>query len=259
MARDLSEKFAGQKLGLALGGGGARGVAHIGALKAFGEHNINFDFIAGTSVGSIVGACVAAEVSWEEMYQAILDIGLFDFLKWKRWELGYDSSTIAAFLESIIGKKNFNELVLPFSAIATNVNTARQKVFHEGDVSKAVRASCSIPGIFIPIKEDGAVFVDGGVVNNIPSNVARAMGADVVFAIDLNGELPETEIEGKLIETLYAVFNIMVRNNSRLGYDDADYVIVPKLKKYTFNKIDKAEEIFALGYQAVNERLAEIE
>ncbi|MFP4456927.1 MAG: patatin-like phospholipase family protein [Clostridia bacterium] len=257
MAKDLSKKVAGKKLGLALGGGAARGAAHLGALKAFKEYNISFDFIAGTSVGSIIGACLAAGLDWEEMKRAVDKLELPDLLKWKKWEIGYDSSAIADFLETLIGKKDFEKLKVPFAAVATDVKYAKERIFKQGSVSKAVQASCTVPGIFVPVKEDGTVLVDGGVVNNVPANVVRDMGAEIVFAIDLNGELPEVELEGKLIETLYAVFNIMVRNNSQLGYHNSDHVIIPKLEEYPFHKLDEADEMFELGYKATKEKLEE--
>jgi NTE family protein len=258
MAKDLSKQFEGKKVGLALGGGAARGAAHIGALKAFEEYNLKFDIIAGTSVGSIVGACIAAGINWREMEKAVEDLKIPDLLKWKKWEIGYDSSTIATFLEKIIGKKTFEELNLPFAAVATDVKHAKEKIFKSGNVLKAVQTSCTVPGVFVPVKENGTILVDGGVVNNVPSNIVKEMGADVVFAIDLNGELPDIELEGKLIETLYAVFNIMVRNNSQLGYHNADYVIVPKLEEYPYHKIDKAKEMQKLGYEATIKILEEI-
>lgn len=258
MTKDLSEKFANKKLGLALSGGAARGSAHIGALKALREYNLSFDFISGTSVGSIIGACMAAGLGLEEMKKAAYNLELPDILKWKKWDIGYDSSAIADFLEKLIGEKSFDELDVPFAAVAADVKYAKERIFKEGSVLKAVQASCTVPGVFVPVKENGTVLVDGGVVNNLPANVVKNMGADVIFAVDLNGELPQMEIEGELIETLFAVFNIMVKNNSQLGYHDADYVIVPKLEEYPYYKFDKAEEMFELGYKAAKEKLDEI-
>jgi NTE family protein len=258
LAKDLSWKYKGKKLGLALGGGAARGVAHIGALKAFEEYGLEFDFIAGTSVGSLVGACYAAGVNWQEMYDAVEELKIPDLLKWKKWHIGYDSITIAEFLEDLIGSKDFSDLTIPFAAIATSVKKAEERIFKQGDVSLAVRASCSVPGIFVPLDIDSDIIVDGGVLNNVPSNVVKDMGADIVFAIDLNGELPDIEVEGKLLETLYAVFNIMVRNNSQLGYHDADHVIVPCLSNYPYHSIKKADEMFEKGYEATKELLESI-
>ncbi len=258
MPKDLSKAFEGKKLGLALGGGAARGVAHLGALKAFEEYGLEFDLIAGTSVGSLVGACYAAGVHWKDMYDAVKGMKVSDLLNWKKWHIGYDSITIAEFLEDIMGKKNFENLDKPFKAVAVSVKKAEEKIFAKGDVSLAVRASCTVPGVFVPIELEDDVIVDGGVLNNVPSNVVRDMGADVIFAIDLNGELPDIEVEGKLLETLYAVFNIMVRNNSQLGYHDADHVIAPCLSNYPYHSIKKAEEMFERGYEATIELLEQI-
>ncbi len=258
MVKDLSKKFKNKKIGLALGGGAARGAAHIGALKAFDEYNLKFDLIAGTSVGSIVGACMAAGIGWKEMEKVVENLELPDLLKWKKWEIGYDPAAIGDFLEDIIGINDFDQLSLPFAAVATDVKHAKEKVYKKGNLLKAVQSSCALPGVFVPIKENGTILVDGGVVNNVPSNVVKDMGADVIFAIDLNGELPEIELEGKLLETLYAVFNIMVRNNSQLGYHNADYVIIPKLEEYPYHKVDKAKEMQKLGYEATIKKLEEI-
>jgi len=256
--KDLSDKFANKKIGLALGGGAARGAAHIGVLKAFEEYNLKFDFISGTSIGSVIGACMAAGLSWQEMKEVAYNLELPDILKWKKWDIGYDPAAIGEFLDNLIGKKDFNELDLPFAAVATDVKHAKERVFKHGSIQKAIQASCALPGLFVPIKENGTVLVDGGVVNNIPSNVVKDMGAEIIFAVDLNGELPEMELEGDLIETLYAVFIIMARNNSQIGYHNADFVIAPKLEKYPYYKINKADEMFELGYKAAKEKIEQI-
>ena len=177
------------RIGLALSGGGARGWAHIGVLEVLREEGIAVYCIAGTSMGALVGAVYAAG-RLDDLRHVAVD------LDWKR-VLGYfaefslpgsgliDGRKVRQFLHEYIGATTIERLNLPFAAVATNIETGSEVILRDGDVVDAVRASIAIPGLFTPGRRDGAFLVDGGLVNPIPVSVARALGADVVIAVDV--------------------------------------------------------------------------
>lgn len=192
-------KHHSPKVGLALGSGSARGGAHFGVIRAIKEAGIQVDYVAGTSVGALVGAAYAAgtidklerfiqELEWRQMV-TFLDVafpssGLIDGRK------------VTRFIDEFLGEQSFDDLSCPLSVIATDLNGGFEVVIQGGDLAKAVRASISIPGIFRPVKRDEAILVDGGLVNPVPVTAVRAMGADVVIAVDLSRELVPSEETG---------------------------------------------------------------
>ncbi len=177
------------KLGLALGGGSARGLAHIGILKSLHKHKIYPDYIAGTSMGAVIGAFYTSGHSPEEIE---------DFFKTADWKKLIDftvpkagliqGSVMEEKLRRILHHKSFDELDPKLKVVAYNLDQMEKVVFSKGDVARAVRASMSIPGIFSPIKIAKHIYVDGGVVDPTPYDVVREMGAEVVIAVDLFSE-----------------------------------------------------------------------
>lgn len=181
-----------RKIGLALGSGSARGWAHIGVIKALTEAGIRVDYIAGTSIGAVVGAVYASgkigdledvvlRFDWKQIV-AFLDVV---FPK----SALIDGNKISEFIRNHVKTKNIEDLPLPFCALSTELETGREVVIQEGDVIEAVRASISVPGIFTPARKDDMILVDGGLVNPVPVSVVREMGADFVIAVDLNHDI----------------------------------------------------------------------
>jgi NTE family protein len=180
------------RIGLALGSGSARGLAHIGVLRALKEAGITVDLVAGTSMGAVIGAVFAAgkldglsarlrNLDWPGIV-ALLDpvfprSGLIDGQK------------IAEFVRAHVPSAGIEDLLLPFAAVATDITNGEQVVATTGDLTEAVRASIAVPGIVTPVRSNGRVLVDGGLVNPVPVSVARAMGADLVIAVDLNHDI----------------------------------------------------------------------
>ena len=178
------------KVGLALSGGAARGLAHIGVLKALEEESIPIDMISGTSAGALIGACYAKE----KKAKALEDLSLG--IDWKRvahlidlnlivlWKGFVQGQKVKSFLRSIIGDVRFEDLQIPLAIIATDIDSMEEIVIKEGSVIEAVRASISLPAIFTPMKWNNRFLIDGGVVNPMPANIVRNMGAEVVIAVN---------------------------------------------------------------------------
>ena len=197
----MSRFWKHKRVGLALGSGGARGWAHLGVLQALREKNIPVECIAGTSMGSVVGAFLAAgrEPALRE---------LAENLDWRRlrqffWEVSLsrsgltDGKKLLEETRKLIGVREFRELDLPFRAVATDLNSGGEVVLSAGNLLEALRASISIPGVFSPVWVGKRLLVDGGLVNPVPVNVARAMGAQVVVAVDVSQEIvPEVKPSG---------------------------------------------------------------
>ena len=181
-----------KKIGLALGSGSARGWAHIGVIQALSEAGINIDYIAGTSIGALVGAVFAsgkidalAEVVLQFDWKKI--INFFDVVLPKSGLI--DGKKISDFVRSLVDGVNIEELSIPFCAVSTDIGTGREVAINSGDIIEAVRASISVPGIFTPFKKNNTVLVDGGLVNPVPVSAVRNMGADFVIAVDLNHDI----------------------------------------------------------------------
>jgi len=179
------------KLGLALGSGSSRGLAHIGVLKVFEREGINIDLIAGTSIGALIGGAYAAGISAARMEEIALSVDIKKLISLV--DIAAPSTALVngkkveAFIRKIIGDKDFNELNAPFACVATDVNSGREVVLCEGDVVTAIRASISTPVVFAPMIKGESLLVDGGVLNPLPVDIAKKMGSDVVIGVSVSG------------------------------------------------------------------------
>ena len=204
------------KVGLALGSGSARGWSHIGVLQALSEAGIHIDYVAGTSIGALIGAVYAAgkidalekwarQLEWKQIL-SFMDVGL------PKSGL-IDGRKIADFVRQHVHSKNIEDLAILFGAVATDLSTGREVVLRNGDVIEAVRASISLPGIFTPVERDHAFLIDGGLVNPLPVSTARDMGADFVIAVDLNSDI----LPKKLIRPAPSTGNPTIASRLRRG------------------------------------------
>jgi NTE family protein len=180
------------RIGLALGSGSARGLAHLGVIRAMEEAGIEVDFIAGTSMGALIGAIYAAgKLDELEATFQVFDwkktVSFFDVVLPKSGLL--DGARISELVRAHVSADAIETLPKPFAAVATDIVSGEEVVIRSGDVIEAVRASISVPGIFTPVRSNGCILVDGGLTNPVPASVARAMGADIVIAVDLNHEI----------------------------------------------------------------------
>jgi len=179
-----------KKLGIALGSGSSRGFAHIGILRVFEDENIPIDYIAGTSIGAYIGAIYSAGAI-KELEEFILSLDwkkLFRYYDLRLSKSGiFSGKKIMELLEMVLDGKNFEELYIPFSCVAVDIKRAKEVVFKSGDILKAIRASLSMPGVFTPVEYGDMLLVDGGIMNPVPVDIVKSMGADIVIAVDLSG------------------------------------------------------------------------
>ncbi len=200
-------------LGLALGAGGARGVAHIGFLKALEENGIRPDYISGSSMGSIVGACCAKGMKADDMKEIIqklkandiVDIGILPLSKLGLMKWTKTRRLLSSFLEDC----RFSDLKIPFCCVAVDIRSGTLQVFSEGSVTDAILASSSMPTVFRPVEKDGMLLVDGGVLCRVPVRQVKKMGADVVVAVDVLGPCLPSDKPSNMISLITRVYDIM--------------------------------------------------
>lgn len=237
-------------IGLALAGGSAYGIAHIGVLRYLEEISMPIDLIAGTSAGAAAGAVWASGFSSEAMYEIVKSTDWWFLAKPVTFKSGLMSSKgIADWINRLIGSKDFVELNKPFAATATNFATGELVVLKEGSVAEAVRISCSLPGIYQPVEYNGLQLVDGGLVQNLPVGVCRSLGADFVIAVDLHANLESKKPRTVMLSLIHAG-NILQRQHELVQVQLADVVIQPQLGRlnpFNFRAVDKYVD---LGYAA---------
>ncbi len=285
------------KIGLVLGGGGARGYAHVGVLKKLEEMRIPYDYIAGTSMGSIVGGFVATGMESEELGQVVREADWDDLFKDKtdredipfrrktddnlglfgpKLGIGKDSSLLPKgvvsgqkvifMFESVTSQRvntdNFDLLPIPFRAIATDIVTGKMVAIADGELSMAMRASMAVPAIFDPVRRDGALLVDGGLVRNLPVDVARDMGADVVIAVDVGTKLMGKDEITNALTIVYQMSGLLTVGNTIHSIEslgEGDVLIAPdigdKISSADFKKLDIAIPIGYAAAEAVQDQL----
>lgn len=247
------------KLGLVLSGGGARGAAHIGALKALEEYGILPTHIAGTSVGAIVGALYAAGISWEETLHFFKTITIFGASRYAFNKPGFiDTEKFYDDLKVYFPSDNFKALEKALFITATNILTGNLKIFSKGQLIKPVISSASFPGVFTPTEINGSFYVDGGVLNNFPVEPLKNH-CDKIIGVFVN---PLEKIEIKDLKHSYTVidraFKIRDAKESMAKFSDCDLVIYPKdLVKYSIFGMNNIDAIFNLGYNAAVKSIKE--
>ncbi|MBC3933993.1 patatin-like phospholipase family protein [Undibacterium sp. CY7W] len=239
------------KLGLALGGGSARGFAHIGVIQALEKHKIRPDLVVGTSAGSIIGAFYAAGFSgtqMEEVAMKIRDFEIADISAGSRRGMVVGNA-LQNLVNQYLQNKPIESFATPFYAVATNLVSGKLHLFRSGNAGFAVRASCSMPGIFIPARLGSEEFVDGGLISPLPVAEAKKMGADYVIAVDVSASADNVNLHG-MFELLMQSFDIMGQSLIRMEAEKADVVIHPDLRKFSSTDFQLRKELIAAGYQA---------
>jgi NTE family protein len=249
-----------RRIGLALGGGAALGLAHIGVLKALDEAGIRPSCVAGTSVGSIVGAAVCAGWTWREILDRARSVEwqhLASIVIPRKGILSLDR--MERFLEEELGAREFSELGIPFAAVATDLATGEPFVFDSGPLARAVRASCSVPGVFEPLNLDGRVLADGGLVDDVPTDVARRLGAEVVVGVNLNTRQRHNSPPGNILDIVYYSLEILLARCSQQSLAVADVVVSPELQGFHYRDLGRIEELVARGEEAMRSKMPDLQ
>ena len=215
------------KLGLALGGGAARGFAHIGVIKVLEAQGINPDIIVGTSAGAVVGALYAAGNSGFELQKLAHKLDESKLADWSLPDRGVlKGEGLQKFVNDAVAQRPIESLKKPFAVVATDLASGRGILFRTGNTGMAVRASATVPGIFKPVSINGHDYVDGGLSSLIPVHEARELGADLVIAVDISAPPSRQPLRGTL-DVLLQTFTIMGQNLARYELRDAEIVIRP--------------------------------
>lgn len=246
------------KIGIAFGGGGARGFTHIGVIKALEEYGLKFDYVAGTSVGSMVGAAYAAGKTWEEIYNIAKDIKIKDIRTSKIPLLPSKTDGIEKVMKDFLGDINIEDLPTPFSAVAVDIKTTKEICISHGNLAKAVAGSCCVPGIFIPVEFDDMLLCDGGLQNTIPSDIPKHFGCDYVVGVDCNKSRTYGTESSKVFDVVTCAIRILMKSNAVKGYYAADVVIAPETKRFKSTKTQGFEEMIDEGYKATIDCMPDI-
>ncbi|MBZ5537030.1 MAG: patatin-like phospholipase family protein [Acidobacteriia bacterium] len=272
------------KIGIALEGGGAKGLAHIGVLEWFEEHRIPIDYIAGTSMGGLVGGLYATgrrpdeirelirEIDWDKVLAGRTPYLDLDFRRKEDLRAnpnglvvglrhgpqlpsglnsGHEVSLILdRYVLPYSGTNTFDDLPIPFRCVGTDLVSGKQVVFKEGSLAEALRSTMSLPGIFSPVKQDGTVYADGGLLNDLPTDVVKQMGADIVIAVHLSSAPVNPRDFHSLLGVAGRSIDVMIGANELRGIELADILITIETAGFTTLDFKKTEEIMPKGYTA---------
>jgi NTE family protein len=250
------------RIGLALGGGAARGFAHIGVIKALEAQGIYPDIVVGTSAGSLVGAMYAAGNNGFALHKMALDM---DEAAISDWSVPFfakasgvlKGEALQSYVNNAVGNKPIEKLKLPFGAVATDLHTGEPILFQRGNTGMAVRASSAVPSIFQPVTIGDHTYVDGGLTAPVPVSFARQMGADFVIAVNISAE-PDAQAYGTSLEVLLQTFAIMGHSINRYELKNADIVIQPNLGAMKGADFNSRNQAVLAGEQAASNQMAEI-
>ncbi|MCU9612218.1 patatin-like phospholipase family protein [Caldibacillus lycopersici] len=238
------------KIGLALGSGGARGLAHIGVIKVLEEANIPIHMIAGSSIGSLIGAFYAAGHNVEEMLKITSAFKRKYFLDITIPKLGFIAGNrIKDFIRLFTYNKNIEDLSIPLAITATDIHTGEKVIFKQGPIADAVRASIAIPGIFVPETWNGRVLVDGGVIDRVPVSVVKEMGAEIIIAVDVAGLKKNASIT-TIYDVILQSIDIMQLELVKNRENQSDIMIQPIVEQFGSYSFGQATEIILAGEEA---------
>ena len=244
------------RIGLALSGGVARGIAHIGVLQYLEERGVKPYRVAGTSAGSIVGALYCAGRNVDEIKKTMATISWKNLVKLSIPRKGLiDSSRLLHVLKEHINEITFEELKIPLIVNAIDLLSGEEIVFREGSVAEAVQASCAIPGIFTPIKWNKRLLVDGGLIDNVPVALIKSRDLDYIIAVNVGTQRPLHKEPDNIFEVLIQSFDIIRRHRELPAYEIADILIEPDLGDISFWDNSKANLLISRGYEAAKKAL----
>jgi NTE family protein len=250
------------RIAVVLGGGAARGFAHVGVLRVLEQEKIPVDLVVGTSVGSLVGALYAEErnsfdlewTTYQLQSEDLLDYGVLNAVMGMSFAAG---DRLEQWIGAHMKVKEIERLKVPYAAVATDLNWGTRVVIDRGPVARAVRASSAIPGVFPPVQHLGKILVDGGVVDNVPVAVAREKGADVVVAVDIGENVANTNIRN-VVDVVLQATNIMFARNAENSKRGADVLVSPKVGDVAMLDFTQKKRCVQAGIDAAREAMPRI-
>jgi NTE family protein len=250
------------KIALVLGGGAARGFAHIGVIRALEQEKIPIDMIVGTSVGSLIGAIYASDMNSFELEWTAFSLErdqVVDYTLLSAFTgMGLvEGDKLEDFVKAKIPVANIEDLKLPFAAVATDLNRGTRVVLDHGSVARAVHASSAIPGVFNPVDHQGKLLVDGGVVENLPGSVARERGADIVIAVDISEHVINFNITN-VIDVMLQAVTIMSSENAKYMRKNADVLITPAVGDVGMLDFSQKKRCMLAGIEAAQKAMPDI-
>ena len=247
------------KIGLALGSGGARGFAHLGVIKVLKEASVPIDYIAGSSMGALIAAFYGTGLDMERLYKIAHAFKRKYYLDFTVPKMGFIAGNrIKELVRVFTHGKRIEELNLPIAIVTTDLKTGEKVVFRDGPVADAVRASISIPGIFVPEKVNGRLLVDGGVVDRIPVSVVKEMGADFVIGVDVSRVKVNADISSifdVILQSLDILQDELVKHREIVS----DVMIRPHVETFSSRAFTNIQEIIAIGEQETRKQLPRIQ
>ena len=255
----MFKKLFNTTIGLALGGGAAKGVAHIGVLKALEDANIEVDYIAGTSVGAMIAALYAFKVDVETIGSLARRLTMSKVTSFKLNKTGFFSTeSLRELMLEYVGDVAIEDAAIPLSIVATDINSGEEIILTSGSVVDAVCASAAIPGIYIPVEINGRTLVDGGLVQNVPVEALQTAGAGVTIASHLNSVSHYQEIS-HVLDVMRNAFEIAVSQHTQDQLKEADLLISMDLSDFSLrDNTERYDELFNIGHQAATVQLTKL-
>lgn len=243
----MSKKYP--KIGLALSGGAALGITHIGVLQALADHNIPIHCVSGTSAGAVVASCLAFGISPEEMAKRAKNLSWLKLSNFSFSRMGLTSTeAIGKMMKEVLGDVNIEDAKIPLRIVATNIETGEVIIFTKGSVAEAVMASVCIPGLFIPTDYQGKKLVDGGLVKNLPLSLLEEMGAEYKIGVNL-ARWRTYKKPTNILDVMINALDIMTHKQTNFDAETADMLIEPHLEQFTASDFKKAAELITEGYR----------
>jgi NTE family protein len=260
--RELSRKndphitASAPAIGVALGGGFARGIAHIGVLKVLEEERIPIRVVTGTSVGALIGAVYCSGVSLQELERIARTCRFTTFARWTVSRYGFASNDrMVSFLNRVLKVRTFEELRIPLGVTATDFNTGEGVIFHSGSVTEPVRASCAYPGMFLPVEIRGRYLVDGMLSHPVPTRPLREMGAERVLGVHLKGTWANGGAPRHLFDVIGQSFAIAQDAMASVWRSAADLVIEPDVAGFAYDDFKRCDDLIRVGETAMRAAL----
>lgn len=246
-------------IGLALGGGFARGYAHLGVLQVFEEQDIPISCIAGSSIGSILGAAYASGARLQRIIDQCREIRFRDFARWRVSRFGLASNDrLGALVQRFFDSRQFEDLVIPTTVVATDLGTGDPVIFKQGSLADAIRASCAFPGLFEPIQIGTRYLADGGLVAPVPTRAARELGAEIVVGVSVGMHDGQGGPPTNIFQVVSRAVSAAQKHQLEIWERHADIVLRPQVHSFSWDDFERIDESMQAGAAAARNALPQI-